>query len=133
MMYLRFVLPNRNPDAGVQDGIFQHAYALQRSGYLTGSQDKELLDLLLWMEENLEVPTRFNRTKSKGYYRRRTKGISWLKSSASEHVAKMRRIGSILDEHGFFVTMIKSPKPGYIVYEDDHQVVAEPFKDLLKR
>jgi hypothetical protein len=31
------------------------------------------------------------------------------------------------------VEMIRSANPGYVVYEDDHQIVAEPFKDMLKR
>ena len=131
MIYLRFVLPSRNLDSGVQDGIFEQAYALDRRGDLPEDEGKELQDLLRWMDDNLKVPTRFNRTKSKGYYRRKTKGISWLKSSASVHVAKMHRIVSILEERGSHVTMIKSSKPGYIVYQDDHQIVAEPFTDSI--
>ncbi|MDP2123062.1 MAG: hypothetical protein Q8J92_01645 [Parvibaculum sp.] len=41
----------------------------------------------------------------------------------------MREISRILQEYGHFVTMIKSARPGYIVYEDEHQIVAEPFAD----
>jgi hypothetical protein len=30
------------------------------------------------------------------------------------------------------VTMLKESPPGYIVYEDEHQLVAEPFADAKK-
>lgn len=129
MLYLRFVLSNQNPDTGAHEGIFACAYELKHSGSLLEHEARKLQELLNWLDDNLAVPSRFNRTKSKGYYRRKTKGISWLKSSALTHVAKMQQIASILKEQGLYVSMIKSARPGYIVYEDDHQIVAEPFAD----
>jgi len=36
----------------------------------------------------------------------------------------------ILHEHGVNVHMVKAQRVGYVVYEDDHQVVAEPFADV---
>ena len=73
---------------------------------------------------------RFNRTTSKGYYHRATKGISWFKPTASEQIKRMHGLVAILEEFGHHVTMIKVRNPGYIVYEDDYQVVAEPFSDI---
>jgi hypothetical protein len=37
----------------------------------------------------------------------------------------------ILEQHSVCVRVLKTDRPGYIVYEDEHQVVAEPFADLL--
>jgi hypothetical protein len=34
----------------------------------------------------------------------------------------------VLERHGIYVKKIKTDKPGYLVYEDDWQVVAEPFR-----
>lgn len=129
-VYLRFVLPGLNQDTGTKDGVFETAYQLRREGELSEHERAELDELLHWFGENLETPNRFNRTKSKGYYRRTTKGISWFKSSAETHVTKMHRMVAILGDQGHHVSMIKASNPGYIVYEDDHQVVAEPFSDL---
>lgn len=129
-MYLRFVLPKRNPDTGIADGVFEVAYELRREGDPSQSDREELGDLPRWFGENLQVPTKFNRTKSKGYHRRTTKGISWLKSSARLHVTKMHRLAALLRDQGHHVTMIKSANPGYLVYEDEHQVGAETFRDL---
>jgi hypothetical protein len=129
---LRFVLLRSHPDTAVEEGIFDAAYEL-RDGALASASDRRLLeDLLSWFETNLAAPTRFNRTSSKGYYRRRTKGVSWLKPAATEHIAKMRELAAILEENGYAVSQVTSKRPGYVVFEDDHQVVAEPFRDVQK-
>jgi len=129
-IFVRFVLPRMNQDTGVKDGVFSVAYALRREGNLPGDEYTELDSLLDWFGDSLSVPSRFNRTKSKGYLRRNTKGISWLKSSARKHVSQMHRLAKILKKHGHHVTMIKTHRPGFVVYEDSHQIVAEPFRDL---
>ena len=128
-MYLRFVLARVHPDSGSRDGVFGAAYELRDGCELLAAQREELESLLSWFDDNLKEPTRFNQTKSKGRYRRATKGLSWFKSSAVTHLRKLRELVSILEEHGFHVTKVRARCPGYIVYEDAHQVVAEPFSD----
>ena len=129
-MYLRFVLDRRNPHSGVKDGIFEVAYDVRDEGSLSLGEREELEGLLRWFDDNMKEPTRFNRTKSKGWYRRNTKGVCWLKASAVPHVAKMQSLAEILRGQGHEVTMITTSNPGYKVYEDDHQLVAEPFRDM---
>ncbi|GLH76370.1 hypothetical protein SSBR45G_12780 [Bradyrhizobium sp. SSBR45G] len=125
---LRFVLQQPHPDTGVDEGIFRAAYGLQKNPK-TSSQDRKELDVVLsWLGANLAVPRRFNRSKSKGFYRRRTAGVSWLKSTAYEHVSKMRELSAILERNGIGVSQIRTDRPGYLVFEDEHQVVAEPFR-----
>lgn len=132
-MYLRFVLLEDHPDTGVRAGLFNAAYSLNREGDLTGAERRELTALLVWFEAELKTPERFSRSTSKGRYRRTPKGISWLKDSARDHVQRMHRLAQILHDHGHHVEMVRSTNPGYLVYEDDHQIVAEPFNDMLKR
>jgi hypothetical protein len=91
-----------------------------------------LEDLLSWFKANLAVPDRFNSSKSKGYYRRRTAGISWLKPTAAEHIAKIHALVAVLENNGHKVSQITTERPGYVVFEDDHQVVAEPFRGEQK-
>ncbi len=127
-MLLRFVLPRSHPDTGVEEGIFGAAYDL-REGTRISTSDRQSLDgLLAWLDVNLAKPQRFNSSKSKGYYRRRTAGISWLKPTAAEHIAKMRALIAILERNGYQVSQTTTDRPGYVVFEDDHQVVAEPFR-----
>ena len=44
----------------------------------------------------------------------------------------MRELAAILEENGYAVSQITSKRPGYVVFEDDRQVVAEPFRDVQK-
>ena len=132
-MYLRFVLPATHPDTGVESGVFDIAYTLKNEGEISEAEKQELMGLLTWFGAELAVPDRFSRSTSKRRYRRATKGICWLKASAHEHVKRMHRLAQILREHGYHVEMIRSASPGYVVYQDDHQIVAEPFNDMLKR
>ncbi len=105
-MLLRFVLPHPHPDTGVEEGIFGAAYDL-RDGTLVSGSDRQLLEsLLVWFRANLAVPQRFNTSKSKGYCRRKTAGISWLKPTATEHIAKMRELIAIL-ENGYQVPKLR--------------------------
>lgn len=55
------------------------------------------------------------------------RAISWLKLSATEHVAHMRQLVALLEHKDIAVEEFLTDKPGYIVYEDDHQVAAIPF------
>lgn len=79
-----------------------------------------------WFNENLQVPTKFSRSSSS---RAENKAISWFKDSAEESISKMREVRDILEVHGIVVYMIRTSRPGYIVYEDEIQIVAEPFAD----
>lgn len=90
---------------------------------------RELVRLLRWFEEHLPVPARFNRTTSKGWYRRDTRGISWLRATAQGHVAAMEALADFLVGCGHRTAEIRTSRVGYVVYEDDVQIVAEPFRD----
>ena len=129
-VFVRFVLSKINSNTGIKDGVFGVAYEAFEEGDLSDYEREVLGDLLTWFEHNLEVPKRFNRTKSKGYYRRATKGVSWFKASARRHVSKMYRLAAILRDLGHNVTLIRTSNPGYLIYEDSQQGVAEPFNDL---
>ena len=77
-----------------------------------------LAENLAWLEKNLETPTRFGRTKSKGFYRRKTRGIAWFKDTASEHLARMHQIKAVLERYGHFVVMLSEARVGYVIYDD---------------
>jgi len=41
----------------------------------------------------------------------------------------MHNLKAILEGHDIHVEIISTHNPGYIVYEDEHQVTAEPFQE----
>lgn len=127
--YIRFVLSDRNRDSGVADGLFGLARELRDRAEVTAADRETLREALTWFDEHLAEPTRFNRTSSKGHYRRTTKGIAWFRDTATDCIAQMHRLRLVLETNGFHVAMICETRVGYVVYEDELQVVAEPFSD----
>jgi len=131
MTYIRMVMELQDPDSGKRSGIFHAARLLtdnpETEGYLLEAMKK----VLMWFADNLEVPSRFNKSKSKGYYRKVPKGISWFRDDSNTCILKAFELKALIEEAGIPITLIKTDKPGYIVYEDEHQIVAEPFKDTL--
>jgi hypothetical protein len=58
--------------SGVDDGLFGLAYKLRDDSGVEEKDRDSLKQPLSWLEGNLPTPERFNRSKSKGYYRRNT-------------------------------------------------------------
>lgn len=79
-----------------------------------------------WFDERLIEPKRFARSNNKHAHE---KALSWFKPEASEHIGKARRLLSKMAEGGIVSEMITSDNPGYVVYEDEQQIVAVPYRD----
>lgn len=132
--FVRFVVPSRiHHESQTAIGVVAVAYELSHSTDVNEELQAELRRLLTWIERNLDVPDRFNRTKSKGWYRRETRGISWLRASADEHVQAFRSLADVVARCGFEVSEVRETRVGYLTYEDEVQVVAEPFRDTRLR
>lgn len=129
MSFIRFALARRHPDSGVEEGVFTLAYELRDSPRVEAADRELLTENLTCFEKNLETPTRFNRTRSKGFYRRKTRGIPWFKDTATQHLARMHQIKAVLERHGHAVVMLSESKVGYVIHDDAFPVVAEPFSD----
>jgi hypothetical protein len=108
--------------------VFHAVLNLREAGKLQ-SYEEEQHDLIRqWFNENSEKPTRFTASKPP-FYREQSKAISWFKDSAQNHLAHIRDLVAILQHHGVSVRMLKTERVGYVVYEDEYQIVAEPFMD----
>jgi hypothetical protein len=129
MQYIRFVVLRRNRDSGVAEGVFPLAHQMRDSPGVDPADREALADHLGWFEKNLSTPTRFNRTKSKGFYRRNARAIAWFKDTAVEHLARTHQIKVILERCGHTVEMLVESRIGYVTHDDKFQVVAEPFSD----
>jgi len=127
-MYIRFITGDIHAKTLYEVGVFQAAYQLRKQGTLPDYEETRLRELLNWFDSNLMKPTRFTKSKPP-YDRKQNRAISWFKETATEHIANLREIVSILNQHDVHTEMIQTDRPGFIVYEDAHQVVAEPFAD----
>ncbi|MGA9042438.1 MAG: hypothetical protein WB421_18040 [Terriglobales bacterium] len=127
-MFVRFVTSALDEESHQELGVFHAAGNLRDKGTLSEHEQEFLQEIREWFNLNLEKPTRFTSAKPP-YYRKRQDGISWFKASAQEHIRKMREMIAILEHHDVLVKLIKTNKPGYVVYEDEFQIVAVPFAD----
>jgi len=126
-MYVRFICDYVHRESARRAGIFQAA-AWVEEWRLPTYDDDHLWDLRMWFAENLARPTRFTNSKPP-YYRRSSRALSWFRDSAKEHIANAREMASILERNGLPIDILMTRKPGYIVYQDEFQVAAEPFAD----
>lgn len=127
-MYLRFVVGAVDPDSGADSGIFQALGELLEHEDLPAHTRDELHAVRDWFRRNLKAPRKLNRSRRP---HRTPKAICWFKPSAVEQIAKARAIVHVLQDLGVDVRMLKTDNPGYIVYQDDHQIAAEPFADTF--
>jgi hypothetical protein len=129
-MYLRFSIERRDEDSGRGLGIFHAAGELRDHGSLEEWEANSLWELRDWFNNHLDKPDRFTASKPP-FYRKQSKGIAWFKDTATEHIARIREMVTILERHGITVHTFRTERVGYVVYEDEFQIVAEPFSDVI--
>jgi hypothetical protein len=119
--YIRFVIGRKDKESHVEQGAFHAAAEAVRSQHITGSDADELSELRAWFNENLERPTSFGRDTLH-------LGICWFKTGSLEHISRIWEMVRILERNGTYVKKIRTDRPGYVIYEDEWQIVAEPFR-----
>jgi hypothetical protein len=112
----------KDDESNVGRGIFQAAAVAVEWGNISGADADELGELRNWFGKNLDRPTSFGRDTLR-------LGICWFKTGASEHIARIWEMVRILERNGIYVKKIRTDRPGYVVYEDEWQLVAEPFRE----
>lgn len=125
MELLRFVIPDRDQRTGQPMGLMTLAYGLLRSRDIAQSDESELQRLVHWMETHIPVPSRFARKRNVSH--KETHGISWIKADAADAISHLHAIAEIMERYGYRIDILRTDRPGYVVYEDDLQIVAEPF------
>jgi hypothetical protein len=122
--FIRFAVAARSEHSDQQQGVFQALYTLKRAGALPLHEEEWFQEITRWFDENLERPSRLAWSSRANAPER---AISWFKLSATEHVSRMRELVALLEHKDIAVEEFRTDKPGYIVYEDAHQVAAIPF------
>ena len=128
-MYLRFVRPTPVEGMAAREGFFCAAYELRDMIDLDAYTADQLEDILDWFRQHLAIPYKFNKSSSKAAFKRDAKGLSWFKPDARDALDKAFELKALLEANGHGIEILRSERIGYVVYEDDHQIVAEPFSD----
>lgn len=123
-MYIRFATDRLDDETGKPVGVFAVAYQLLENDSLAEYQYEEIRTTLNWFKTNLPIPSRFTRSRR---LHREGKGICWFKADAVDCMRHVRYLAQLVAEHDVAVREIVTECPGYVIYEDGQQVVAEPF------
>ena len=123
-MYVRFVVAERDESSQQLKGVFTALYDLEERGELAAHEAEWFRTAERWFNRHLRRPRRLAWSSRPNAPER---AISWLKLSAAEHVSRLRELVTLLEHKDVPVQEFRTEKPGYIVYEDDHQVAAIPF------
>ena len=123
-MFIRFITDRFDDDTRKPRGVFAVAYNHLEDDSLAGFEQKEIRKTLDWFKTNLPITDRFVRSRKP---HREDKGICWFKSSAKECMTHIRYLVYLVADHEIVVRELRTEQPGYVIYEDDSQVVAEPF------
>jgi hypothetical protein len=125
-MFVRFVTDLLDYHSHQKLGVIRAANYFEEQMDYADWAHLELL--VVWLNRNLRVPRRFSRSRRRHAQK---KAICWFKDAAERPLSKVRQIASILERYEIQTKMLKTNRPGYIVYEDDAQVAAIPFRDTV--
>ncbi|HEV7311108.1 hypothetical protein [Sphingopyxis sp.] len=125
-MFIRFVIADLDADSGRRQGLFQAGEALVQSGRMNPFDQEHLEQTYRWFRLHLPVPTRFAVSRRP---HAKAQALSWFRDSAIEHIDRIREYQRILDAYDIPVEMLRTTRPGYIVFEDEYQIAAYPFAD----
>jgi hypothetical protein len=125
-MFLRFVIAELHSASGRRTGVFQAAYRLRRGVGLSPHDRERLNDRLAWFSAHLPRPERLAVSRR---HNAQDLALCWFKPTARVHLAQAREMADILGEYGVHVDVLRTRRPGYVVYEDAFQVASHPFAD----
>jgi hypothetical protein len=129
-MFLRFISADIDEDSRVSMGLFCAAEKLVDEVGLHEYEYAALMECVDWFGCHLRNPYRyrFERDRRRWAYQ----SICWFRSTAHEHLHRAWEMVAILEERDILMRMIKTAVPGYIIYEDEAQVLAHPYSDLRR-
>ena len=122
-MFIRFVVGGEGEDHTQLTGVVTTAELLRRDGRLTPDEEWAFRDALEWFNENVPCPP----FSTSGWSR---EAVCWFKDGAGEAIGRIRDLVRLLESAGVPVRMLRTRRPGKVLYEDAFQVVVYEWKQL---
>jgi len=122
-MFVRFVVGDDGEHHRLLTGIVAEARFLRDNDRLTVEERDRLEDTYQWFNDHVPVPP----FATAGWPR---DVVSWFKDDATEAISRMWDLIALLRDHDVPTRMLRSARPGKVLYEDAFQVVVEEWKHL---
>ena len=100
-------------------GIFTAAGIIEERRSLPDETRDLVRESLVWFNAHLKVP-RLDETEWRCLF--------WFDSGAQSFVGRLWELVYLLEDEGVFVSIVRTDRPGMIVYRDEHQIAAVPPK-----
>lgn len=113
--FLRFVI--ERPRVG-KIGLFQSSRSIEEAETIPAAVRSELRKTFRWFNTNLPVPRRLPKD-----------AICWFRADADEFLKRLWTLVEVYRLVGRPVLMQATRNPGRVVYSDEHQVAAIPYRD----
>jgi hypothetical protein len=120
-VFIRFATLATDSDSGRSGGVLVAAHTLRDDGDLSVQEHETLRTALAWFNDHLPVPAALADPEHR-------RAISWFKPAADEAIRRMWQLKNLLDLHGHHVNVLRTSDPGTVVYQDDWQVIAKPYR-----
>ena len=116
LRYLRFSVPDRDPDSHRRQGVFTATHRLLRDTSLDAELRAGVREELDWFAENLPSPILDVE-----------RAIFLFRPDAGECARRIWHLVQLLRDAGLVVEMQTIANPGKVVYEDVYQVAVVPW------
>jgi hypothetical protein len=127
VVFVRFVSSEIDERSRVAAGMFCAVLNAETTGELPDYEWDALCEVMDWFNKYLNSP--FDYLPMAQRYER---AICWFKSTAHEHLRQAWEMAAVLERNDILIWTIRSPRTGYVYYEDEAQVFAEPFDDVRR-
>ena len=122
-MFIRFAVPSDQirPERRTATGIFHATYRLLWDGrFDEGAR--------VWFEEEMEW---FDRYLPGTHALPDRRAVCWFRGEAGEAISRMWRVVRLVEGEGVPVVVWRTRRPRVVVYENEMQIAAVPWRDTF--
>ena len=122
-MFIRFVVGGEGDDHRQLTGVITEAEFLRKEGRLDEQEERFVRETFDWLNDHLPCPP----FSTSGWS---SDAVCWFKDDAGAAIGRIWRLVRLLESAGVPVRMIRTRRPGKVLYEDRYQVVVYEWKHL---
>lgn len=120
--YLRFVVGAERQPIHTLGGLIRHDLTVRVGTHMLEHERTLWKETIRWFNKHMAVPPYSTRQKLG------RRAVCWLRDDAHECIREMRVLAYLLGEAGVPTRVLERANPGRIVWQDEHQVVALPWR-----